>query len=92
MTTQFRRLLSLLLVLPALLLSAQAGNSKSSSDALDRTNPRAAVTAFLQACQRNNYGLAAQYYLSMSNPQKVPNWLASLKPSSTPTATLMFCA
>jgi len=56
MSIYFQRLLCLLLLLPAW---AGGQNAASKADPLNRSNPRAAVTAFLEACQRDNYAVAA---------------------------------
>jgi len=76
MSTYFQRFLCLLIVLPAC-LGAQAAAAKSSADPLDRGNPRAAVTAFLEACQRDNYSLAAQYL----DLRQLPEWERSARGS-----------
>lgn len=47
----------LLITLSAASVCAQA----KTSDALNRTNPRAAVTAFLESCHSSNYNRAAKY-------------------------------
>jgi len=69
MSTYFQRFLCLLLLLPAS-VGAQAAAAKASADPLNRGNPRAAVTAFLEACQRDNYSLAAQYL----DLRQLPEW------------------
>jgi MscS family membrane protein len=69
MSTFFQRFLCLLLLFPACLV-AQAAAAKASGDALNRGNPRASVTAFLEACQRGNYSLAAQYL----DLRQLPEW------------------
>jgi MscS family membrane protein len=60
-----------------LLLPAWAGgqNAASKADPLNRSNPRAAVTAFLEACQRDNYAVAAQYL----DLRQLPEWERSTR-------------
>jgi MscS family membrane protein len=69
MSTHFRSFIGLLLLLPACLFS-QAAVKKPASDPLNRTSPRSSVTAFLQACQRNNFAVAAEYLDLKELPEK----------------------
>jgi len=59
-----------LLVLPGLIWSQNAAQTKS-ADALERTTPRSAVTAFLEACAGQNYARAAQYLDLRNAPEPV---------------------
>lgn len=64
MTKRFRCLVVLSAALALWLtpaLSAHAAPPAAPSDPLNRTNPRSAVTAFLVACQANDYTKAAEY-------------------------------
>jgi MscS family membrane protein len=72
MNIYFTRFICVLLVLPAL-LCAQAAAGKAGADPLNRSNPRAAVTAFLEACQRDNYAVAAQYLDLRQLPERERN-------------------
>ena len=60
MRPNIRVLLGWLFVSAGLALS-QTAPAKAAIDPLNRSNPRAAVTAFLQSCHDDDYGRAAQY-------------------------------
>ena len=60
MRPHFRSLVPILLLLPACFW-AQTAASKPVADPLNRTNPRSAVTAFLESCHARSYARAAQY-------------------------------
>jgi MscS family membrane protein len=54
--------LALLILWPTAIFGASPPSSaKPATDALGRTNPRSAVTGFLQACQRGDYQKASEY-------------------------------
>ena len=60
MKTDFR-VLSYALIFFSIPLRLPADAPKQGADALDRDNPRSAVTAFLESCHDHNYVVAAQY-------------------------------
>ena len=70
MNTRCQHWLATLLFFPSVLLS-QAAAQKSLADPLSRSSPRSSVIAFLQACQRGNFNLAAQYLDLRQLPERV---------------------